>query len=307
MGIAARRRRRSRGAATSEPVIPLTAEILEARAADGARLALHRITQPAPSLPPVILTHGTFSNALTCMRLARRLAAAGHDCWIAELRGHGQSGHGSTPPGFEAFADLDVPAALARVRAATDGQRPFWVAHSGGGLVLLMHLARVPAARERVRGLVTLGSQATGAGATPTRRVGLYLGWALNAALGRTPGRLLGLGPEDEPAAVMAQWFRWNLRRRWLARDGFDFLAALRDLRLPTLALAGARDFIAPPAGCGVVVDALGSTDKQLVVCGREHGFERDYDHAGLISRDAAREIWPRVEMWLASRSRPPS
>lgn len=57
---------------------------------DGARLALHRMGQGRP----LILLHGLFSSAeMNWIKWghAERLAAAGFECLIPDLRGHGQS------------------------------------------------------------------------------------------------------------------------------------------------------------------------------------------------------------------------
>ena len=47
------------------------------------------------------------------------------------------------------------------VLQATGKEHVFLVAHGGGGLAVLMYIAHNPEARERVRALVTLRSEAT--------------------------------------------------------------------------------------------------------------------------------------------------
>ena len=49
---------------------------------DGVELSLLRFTGNVRRDPPVLLTHGTFSNAHVCRRLASFLADHGFDCWI---------------------------------------------------------------------------------------------------------------------------------------------------------------------------------------------------------------------------------
>lgn len=133
-------------------------------ASDHVELSLLRIRGEVWHDAPVLLTHGTFSNAQTCARLATYLADNGFDCWILELRGHGRSEVGPVHPDFERFSEFDVPAALGAVRQHTQQKRLFWIGHSGGGLVSLMYLARHPEACGQVGGIVTLASQATDAG-----------------------------------------------------------------------------------------------------------------------------------------------
>jgi oxygen-independent coproporphyrinogen-3 oxidase len=272
---------------------------------DGVELSLVRFAGDVRRDTPVLLTHGTFSNAQVCGKLAGFLADHGFDCFVLELRGHGQSGTGPGTPDFQRMADFDVPAALEAVRRRTGKPQAFLVAHSGGGLVFLMHLARTLESCRNVKGLVTLASQATEAGASLRARAKIAGFAALNNVLGYFPGASLGLGPEDEHRGVMNQWFRWNWSGRWLARDGFDYEEALGHVDVPALCLAGAGDrFIAPVQGCRRLYDRLGSRDKRLVVCGRATGFAEDYGHARLIaSRGAWQEIWPLILLWLLERT----
>src|SRR5688572_29289038 len=72
-------------------------EIHFARTSDGWRIALTRYRAERPGGgEPVLLCHGIASNStgldLTAEgSLARALARAGHDAWLLDLRGRGQS------------------------------------------------------------------------------------------------------------------------------------------------------------------------------------------------------------------------
>jgi oxygen-independent coproporphyrinogen-3 oxidase len=272
---------------------------------DGVELSLLRFPDTASTGPPVLLTHGTFSNAQVCGKLASFLADQGFDAWVLELRGHGQSQKGSGHHDFQHLADVDVPTALAAVRRWTGQRQLFLIGHSGGGLVFLMHLARHPEMGKHVRGLVTLASQATDAGRTWGAWARIIGSGALNNVLGYLPGPALGLGPENEYRGVMNQWFRWNLSHRWLGRDGFDYAEALRRVDVPLLSLAGAGDhLIAPVQGCRRLYEWMGSRDKQLMVCGTSTGFAEDYDHTRIIaSRAAWQQIWPAILRWMRDRT----
>lgn len=284
----------------------MSGEPLFATTDDGARIAVHEVAREGRHPQAVFLTHGTFSDVRVCWRLARAIAQRGFASYVMEWRGHGSSGLGREAPSFECVARRDVPAALALVRARSGKDRVLWVGHSGGGLLAWMHLARGHEGGPQIDGVVSLASQACGVGATILGRVVIALGAIVTRLLGRTPGRALGLGPEDEPASVMNEWYRWNWRGRWRAPDGFDYGDALRTLRPPALVLAGGGDrFIAPPRACRALYEALGSMDKELVVCSRSEGFAEDYDHARILaSRGSMREIWPRIIDWLLARAR---
>jgi oxygen-independent coproporphyrinogen-3 oxidase len=271
---------------------------------DGVELSLLRFARNVQWNVPILLTHGTLSNALVCARLASSLADQGFDAWILEWRGHGQSARGDARPDFQYLADFDVPAGIAAVQQATQRKEIFLVGHSGGGLVFLMHLARQREKSAFVRGIVTIASQATEAGHTWRDKAKIASFAAVNNTLGHLPGPMLGLGPENEWREVMNQWFRWNLSRRWLARAEFDYAQALGEIDVPLLCLADAGDrFIAPVRGCLRLYETVGSRDKRFVLCGKSDGFSEDYDHTRIIaSRAADQEIWPIISEWLRKR-----
>jgi oxygen-independent coproporphyrinogen-3 oxidase len=272
---------------------------------DGVELSLQRFAGEVRWDAPVLLTHGTFSNAQVCAKLASFLACRGFDCWILEWRGHGLSQAGRANPDFQHVADFDVPAGLEAVRRHTGKRQLILAGHSGGGLVFAMHLARQPETRKHVRGLVTLASQATEAGRRRRDKARIATFAIINNVLGHLPGPLFGLGPENEWRGVMNQWFRWNWTRRWLGRDGFDYDTAMHEIDVPALCLAGAGDrFIAPVRGCRRLFDSLGSRDKRFVLCGMSDGFAADYDHTRIIaSRTAGQEIWPVIATWMRDRA----
>ncbi|PWB45830.1 MAG: hypothetical protein C3F12_07020 [Candidatus Methylomirabilota bacterium] len=272
---------------------------------DRVELSLLRIYGEVWHETPVLLTHGTFSNAQTCTKLATYLAESGFDCWILELRGHGRSEIGPARPNFERFSEFDVPAALRAVRERTQDKPLFWVGHSGGGLVPLMYLARHPEACVQIKGIVTLASQATDAGVTWSGWAKIALSAAANNLIGYAPGPLLKLGPENEFRDVMNQWFRWNWKGRWTGTDGFDYLEGLSRIGVPVLCLAGGGDrFIAPYQGCRRLYNALGGRDKQMMLCAKSEGYGEDYSHARIIaSRRAQQEIWPIISEWLVKRA----
>lgn len=287
------------------PEAPPAARLEFLHAADGVRLAVHRMG-PAGATP-VVLLPGTFSNHTFWIGtrgtgFARALAAAGFEAWALDPRGHGASQRPDRgePWDFDDWARQDVPAALAAAAAA--GGRPFLIGHSAGGSAALAALAAEPALAHQLAGAVAIATPAPwlqpwrGLFARSIRRASLLLG--------RFPARRLGLGPEDELPGVMAQWMGWNIGGHWRGDDGSDYSAGLAQLRLPLLAVAGAGDHLwAPPPACQALFDLVGSPDKSFLLCGRRTGFATDYGHAGLVvSREAREEIWPRLLDWLAAR-----
>ncbi len=188
------------------------------RSSRGAELVLHHVPSvdkvDCANKAGVILAHGTFSNYRTCGGLARYLAERGHDCWLLDFEGHGCSDKVLPPADFEAMFLSGAIAAVDHIAAITEG-KIHWVGHSGGGLAALMALARQPELTERMHSLVMLGSQACDAGHSVSHRTVLRLFLLLTRMLGFVPARVLRLGPENEVAEVMLQWYRWNLHAHW--------------------------------------------------------------------------------------------
>lgn len=254
--------------------------------------------------PPVILAHGTLSNAGTVRAFGDYLAAKGYDLWLLEWGGHGSSTAPRSRRNFEAPAFEDLPRALDFVREATCASRIFWVGHSGGGLLPLMYLARHPELQAEFAGLVTLGAQSTGAIQSRRHRFWILTLFALTQMMGRTPRFIRTMGDEGEPTTLLAQWALWNLKGAWTGWDGMDYLEGASRITIPSLIMAGTRDEIAPVQGCEAVFDALGSGDKTFITCGKADGFSRDFSHGGLVrGRPAEREVFPLVEAWLRERA----
>ena len=287
----------------SQPVI--------ARTTDGVELALHRAPAATPRLgmPPLLMVHGTFSNRNFFLGsgdrgLARYLAARGVDAWVAELRGHGRSGPAgeSKSWNFEHWIRNDAPALIDAVRQQTGSRSVVWLGHSAGGAIGAAFAGLNEPLSSALAALIMIGTPA------PTRPGAWHvplaaIGYGITRVVGRFPARALGIGPSDEHAGIMSQWLGWNVRGRWAGADDTDYLANLKQAKLPVLAIAGSGDFLAPPSACRRLLDAFGSADRSLIVCGRRSGFSRRYTHNRLIiSEPARREVWPVISDWLEQR-----
>ena len=266
----------------------------------GTRLGLQCYPVAGERTAVAILAHGTFSNHRSCRGLARHLAAHGVESWILDFQGHGVSDRPSSEPDFETMCLDDAGAALDFIDRVRPGMPVCWVGHSGGGLAILMLLARHRAYRERVSRIVTLASQATDAAIASRNRLAIRAASGATRVLAFAPGKLFKLGPENEFGRVMRQWYGWSLSGRWSGTDGFDYEQGLSELTAPCLMLAASADtFIAPVSGCRRLFESYGSPDKRFQLCGVDTGFIENYSHARLISsRSAARDVWPLVADW---------
>lgn len=274
-----------------------------AACADGIGIACFRFANPGGV--PVIVVHGTFSSHEGCIGLARRLADDGLDVWAMDWRGRGGSDQPKQSYDFDTVAEFDIPSVMDLVKAETGHSSAYFVTHSGGGLVVAMWAARNPKeANQKIRGLVTMAAQAHLAADPPEHHKRIADMSQYLATVDVIPRRQFGVGSEPESARLMRQWCRWNLERSFVGPDGFDYVPALGQVQIPLLSMVAAGDtFVAPQAGCEAFTNCFGSTDRKIVVCGREQGFLEDYDHGRILaSSAAARDVWPFVAKWIEDR-----
>lgn len=263
-----------------------------------------------------------FSNYRVCRGLAQYLSKLDFDCWLVDSTGHGYSDRPVIAADFESVCLEDVGAVIdffsdgvsnddsisvervSNVDESVHRLPLWWVGHSGGGLAIAMYLARYPGRQDQLCGFVAVASQATDAGSSWQRRMTFRLARLLVSVFRVAPGKVLGLGPENESAAVMDQWLRWSLAGRWTGTDNFDYARALSEIRLPSLSIAGVADrFIAPVSGCDKMHRWLGGGDKTFKVFGKSCGHLEDYTHARLVSsRNASIDIWPVIGQWIMDR-----
>lgn len=122
---------------------------------DGFASTFFRIQQRGGSmragLPPVYLQHGLMESADSWVineesqAIGLILANRGFDVWLGNSRGNKYSRPSEGPASglfsFREVAELDLPAAMGYIRAAT-GRRVHYVGHSEGALVMNVALSR---------------------------------------------------------------------------------------------------------------------------------------------------------------------
>ncbi|HEY8206418.1 MAG TPA: alpha/beta fold hydrolase [Myxococcaceae bacterium] len=295
---------------------------------------------------PVLLCHGFAINRHTFefdppYSLAHALSEAGFDCFTVEWRGTGAS---HRPPSglFRSFTvddhiRQDAPALIRLALERTGAERALWVGHSLGGMIGYA-VAQGPEV-ERLGGLVVLGSpvfyrfqpwvgRALQLGALAAWPYGLrhrFLTLTMAPFLGylRLPQDDLLLNPMHVPGAIqrrvvaraMSTIGRGVLlqQRDWVVNDCFrsadravDYREGIRHLRLPLLVGGGSQDRLAPPAALQAQFDLAGSSDKTLVVFGRDRGDQMDYGHGDLVyGQGAPAEVYPLLRRWLEAHATP--
>lgn len=265
----------------------------------GGRVALHRYKPANPVGVPVVVAHGTLSNQFAVEHLGIFLSEQGFDTWLLEWGGHGQAKPAHRKQNFEYPALNDLPVAIDFIVHQSGHSQMHWTSHSGGGLLALMLLARQPERTRQIRSLSLIGAQVTDAAPNLKEKIRVAALGTFTRLFGCTPQKLVPIGPEGEPTLLLLQWCKWNLSGRWKGADGFDYLAALKNVSVPSLVIAGGRDAVAPIKGCKRIYDALGGP-KIWHECAVRQGFSKDFSHSQMIRGQAAKsEIFPLLHRFI--------
>ena len=313
---------------------------------DGEQIAVWRVansikqhadaTAGAPCAPDtsvkaqnIFLTHGTFSDKQTCLKIAEYLAGLGHQCYIMEWRGHGDSPAPKEAFDFETVATYDYEATFRYFFDELQLNNLHCVTHSGGGVGLTMFLIQYPDYIDKINSATMFACQAFGAAASPISYAKILAAKLVTKAVGYIPAKKLKLGPINESYHTMNQWFDWNLqqnfnssRKQFTDNAPFDYRQHMPMVTMPIYAISAKGDnFISPTAGCRWFFDAFNratnsspssaptSTNNNATNVFREyarsHGDLDDYTHSRImISRHAATEIWPTVAAWIEQHAR---
>lgn len=178
---------------------------------------------------------------------ARALAARGLSVVVSDLPGHGVS---PTRPrrgvdwSYRELLDVHLPAVHAATRVRFPGAPFYWVGHSLGGQLALLH-----AGSGGVDGVALVASGTAFYRAWPLPRAAWML-FATQACgliargLGTFPGHRLGFGGH-EAGRLIADWARLGRTGRYVF-DDLDGEALLARWRGPTLAVPLGGDVFAP-------------------------------------------------------------
>lgn len=117
---------------------------------DGVTLKVKRYANPG--CPPVLFCHGFNGNGFEFdipregYNMAVYLARRGYDVWISSFRACGVEPYkcdcGDWDHSIDTLAIMDAPTLVDGIIAKT-GEKPFWIGHSMGGMVLYMYLQGV--------------------------------------------------------------------------------------------------------------------------------------------------------------------
>lgn len=264
-------------------------------------IALWKIFSPnSKSSKNIFLNHGTFSDRRICLSISQYFAEQGYNCWIMEWRNHGSSSPSVKKINFENIGIEDYPLVFDYLFKTLKIKEIDSICHSGAGICLSIFLATYPAYISKINRIAMFGSQAYGANHSFKNHLKLLLGKYVNALLGYSPAKIFGR-PHDEDYFFMKQWYDWNLTKKFIGTNGVDYEKEFQKIKIPILSIcAKGDDFIAPKIGCELFLNAFQNPKNQLLYCSIENGFKEDYNHSRILqSRNASKEIWPKVAKWL--------
>lgn len=272
---------------------------------EGQTLHLRRIVGDNASGPAVLFLHGAVENGKIFYTesnkgLAPFLAEHGYICYVADLRGRGQSKpviskhtkYGQT----EAIVE-DIPAFINKITELENRPAKYWVAHSWGGVLMNSAFARFPQYIDDVNACVYFGSKRSLYNHHPKKYLQGNLIWYMLAPLlakkyGFLPAKKLKWGSDDESIKSHFQSMQWAKRKPWMdSDDGFNYTKALSQLTLPpTLHIAGVRDkALAQPIDIEKFMNESGQGIQTMNIYGRKQGHKFDYDHINMLTHPKAR------------------
>lgn len=318
-------------------------QVLHVTTADGHMLPLHRhLPRPAAGPPrgAVLCLHGLGANHFNLdlpgkHSLARWLADAGHDVFVASFRGD----PGTRAPGgpnvavsFDQVVNLDMRAVLDAVKATSGFEQIHLVGHSMGGLVA--YAAAVVHGQADLASIVAVGSpvgfverEAVLDGDTavaalvhalpvvPVRWLGKmavpFLGFlATTRRLARqynaehcdlaVLSRAMWNALSNVSRGVALQFEDWIKNDAFRSQDGtVDYREGLRALTVPLMVVAGSMDPLARPVNAQRAADLAASLHKEVVVMGPDEGTA-PYGHLDLIFGEAApQDVFARIQRFL--------
>ena len=284
----------------------------------------------------IFLTHGTFSDKKTCLRIAEYLAILGHHCYIMEWRAHGASSTPKDKFNFETVATYDYEATFRYFFEALKLNNLHCVTHSGGGIGLTMFLIQNPHYIDKINSASMFACQAYGAASNPISYVKILVVNLLTRRLGYIPAKKLKLGPFNESYYTMSQWYNWNLRKNFHSSfikqkdidtvdikpsaftnhnnqqsvtdvmnnngdDSLDYRHHMPTITIPIYAISAKGDqFISPTLGCQSLFNDFDNPANVFREYSLSNGDLDDYSHSRILnSRPATKEVWPTVAAWI--------
>jgi len=268
--------------------------------------------------------------------LAYFLKQNGYPVFVLSLRGTGKSYHSSKTRyrdfNFDDIVENDVPGVIRRVKELTGAPKINWIGHSMGAMIMYGFLGRKLPGSDDVASFTAIAgpgridhakttlwgamanmpwlprvldmkfgaqiiSPLTGRFLTPIDNI-IYDSENISRV---TIRRLMKNGIENIGLGLVHQFLDWIKSGVEHTKDGsHNYRDGFKNMRAPSLFLAGSRDHIAPAESVRFAFESCGSKTKEFVLLGKQMGFHCDYCHTGIVLGDRAREdVFPIVRNFL--------
>ncbi|MDP5214549.1 alpha/beta fold hydrolase [Pseudoalteromonas tunicata] len=268
------------------------------------QLHLRYIYNPNKRGPAVFFMHGAVENGKIFYThsnkgLAPFLASHGYQCYVADLRGRGESlpaiSKGARYGQTEAILE-DIPAFLAQIERHCGQSAEYWVAHSWGGVLMNSYFARQPAMINKVKACAYFGSKRSLYNKHPSKFLQANLLWYglapwIAKRNGYLPAKRLGWGSDNESIKSHWQSMQWAKVSPWIdSDDQFDYATTLSEIALPPILHIGAvKDkALAQAIDIEKFMQESGLGIQQLNMYGKRHGHHHDYDHINMLTHPKA-------------------
>lgn len=269
-----------------------------------------------PTGPVVFFMHGAVENGRIFYThsnkgLAPFLANAGFNCFVADLRGRGQSEPKISKHSYTGQRDSiveEIPAMLDFIKATTNQKLTYFCAHSWGGVLLNSVLARFPHYCDEVKASVYFASKRTIYNRHPSKFLQANLVWyglspILISLFGYLPAKRFGFGSDDETRLSHKEGVQWVRRNPWVCPfDGFDYGNTLNNLNLPpTLHIAAVNDkALAQRIDIEAFMRESGNGKQEIKMYGKKYHHKIDYDHINILTApEAVNETFKDTLEWF--------
>ena len=267
---------------------------------------------------PVLMVAGFLSDASvyfpadTEAGLARFLAAAGFDVFVAELRGKGGSWpsiHRNWNTGLHHSIMEDIPAHLCQIAKLRPGEPQLWIGQGLGSILLAGCYARLDILPAPVIGMVHFGAGRYCELAS-WRKTFAHSMWRWRCALSCfLHGFVIrGMGEKNyrESRPNFVEWCRWSQSVDWLDPiDQFDYRDALRQKGMPPALYFAAHHQIlwGSMESSRLWIQELGNHDARLVGLSKAFGNLRNYTlNTMLTSTEACSDHFNELLTWVKER-----
>jgi len=269
-------------------------------------LHLRHIYQEGSKGPAVLLLHGAVENGKifyteTNKGFAPFLAKNGFNCFVADLRGRGQS-----KPNIDSNSDYgqteaileDIPAFINSIKKVTGTEPEYWVAHSWGGVLMNSYLVRHPEIIPKVKAIAYFGSKRSLYNKHPQKLFKANLLWYFLAPKivkrkGFLPAKKLKWGSDDETQKSLMHSVAWAKVAPWIdPQDQYDYGEAAAELSLPPiLHIAAIKDkALAQTIDIQKFMDESGLGKQKMNIYGKKYGHAHNYDHIDMLTHAKAHD-----------------